>query len=139
MTKQLSLIYDFNECISILHNKAIEQPTIKLLIKNQRVLSLIGSYWLSLSKGNDILGVINEHILFIFYWLILGIFSSIGLGTGLQTGVLFVFPEIIARFNENKNEYIRENGFVSIYNQSISSINLQDEEIYSIIYKISKL
>lgn len=34
-------------------------------------------------------------------WFLLGILSSIGFGTGMQTGVLFVFPEIIAEYNRN--------------------------------------
>ena len=131
----LSLIYDFSECMTILYNKAVAQPYIKTLIKNQRVISLFGSYWLSLSKGNDILSVINDYIIFGLYWLTLGIFSSIGLGTGLQTGVLFVFPEIISRFNENKNAYISDNGLMSKYNQNLTRIDLQDEEVYSLIYK----
>ena len=63
----LSLIYDFSECMTILYNKAVAQPYIKTLIKNQRVISLFGSYWLSLSKGNDILSVINDYIIFGLY------------------------------------------------------------------------
>jgi len=37
----------------------------------------------------------EEIILFITWWLVLGILSSIGLGTGMHTGLLFLFPHIM--------------------------------------------
>lgn len=41
-----------------------------------------------------ILNNIEFGIEFVVWWLGLGIFSSIGLGSGLQSGVLFMFPHI---------------------------------------------
>jgi vacuole membrane protein 1 len=38
-------------------------------------------------------------------WFLLGVLSSIGFGTGMQTGVLFVFPEIIAEYKRNIESY----------------------------------
>ena len=35
------------------------------------------------------------------YWFILGILSSIGFGTGLQTGVIFVYPTIFSTYTDN--------------------------------------
>jgi vacuole membrane protein 1 len=37
----------------------------------------------------------GDLIKFITWWLLLGIVSSIGLGTGMHTGLLFLFPHII--------------------------------------------
>ena len=47
-------------------------------------------------------------------WFLLGILSSIGFGTGMQTGVLFVFPEIIAEFKRN-SIYFENNLNSNIY------------------------
>lgn len=38
---------------------------------------------------------IEFYVEFVFWWVGLGVLSSIGLGTGLQSGVLFLFPHII--------------------------------------------
>jgi len=43
----------------------------------------------------EVLGQIEFGIEFAVWWLGLGILSSIGLGSGLQSGVLFLFPHII--------------------------------------------
>ena len=40
----------------------------------------------------DYVDYINHNIYISFYWLGLGILSSIGLGAGLNTGLLFLFP-----------------------------------------------
>lgn len=43
----------------------------------------------------DFINKIEFYIEFFVWWLGLGILSSIGFGSGLQTGVLFLFPHII--------------------------------------------
>ena len=53
--------------------------------------------WLwELSKQHTVLGTIQvdieEYFFFHSYWFFLGVLSSIGLGTGLHTGVLFLMP-----------------------------------------------
>lgn len=48
---------------------------------------------------------ITRTILNYSIWFLLGILSSIGFGTGMQTGVLFVFPEIISEYNRNLEYY----------------------------------
>ena len=40
-------------------------------------------------------GFINQAVLFIVWWLGLGVLSSIGLGTGMHSGLLFLFPHIM--------------------------------------------
>ena len=36
-----------------------------------------------------------------FYWFLLGVLSTIGLGFGLPTGTLFIIPNIIHKYNNN--------------------------------------
>ena len=43
----------------------------------------------------NILNSIDFVVEYVVWWVGLGILSSIGLGSGLQTGVLFLFPHII--------------------------------------------
>jgi vacuole membrane protein 1 len=38
---------------------------------------------------------IEQCILFIVWWVGLGVLSSVGLGTGMHSGVLFLFPHIM--------------------------------------------
>lgn len=44
---------------------------------------------------SDFLGQIEFAAEYVIWWVGLGILSSIGLGSGLQSGVLFLFPHII--------------------------------------------
>ena len=48
---------------------------------------------------------ITRRMFSYFIWFLLGTLSSIGFGTGMQTGVLFVFPEIIATYQRNLEFY----------------------------------
>jgi len=43
----------------------------------------------------DLLTEIEKNVLFVIWWLGLGVLSSIGLGTGMHTGILFLFPHIL--------------------------------------------
>src|SRR5436853_68449 len=40
---------------------------------------------------------VKEFIFFSLKWFLMGVISSIGFGTGVPTGLLIVFPEIISR------------------------------------------
>jgi vacuole membrane protein 1 len=131
--KKLSLITDFNESYDVLKNKILQQSFVNKLISNRKFLKFITIFWFSLSWGCYPIEVINNYIGFILYWLGLGILSSIGLGTGLQTGVLFVFPEIISRFNNNKNNYLLDQGKMALFNTNAT--NLSSDEIYSLMYQ----
>jgi len=133
--KKLSLITDFNESYDVLKNKILQQSFVNKLISNQKFLKFITIFWFSLSWGCYPIEVINNYIGFILYWLGLGILSSIGLGTGLQTGVLFVFPEIIYRFNQNKNLYLIDHGKIIIRNANVTNMDLLSDEIYSLMYQ----
>src|SRR5579872_814445 len=40
---------------------------------------------------------VKEFIFYSLKWFLMGVASSIGFGTGMHTGMLIVFPEIISR------------------------------------------
>lgn len=71
----------------------INKPTILfVLISFLNIGFLIpGIYYLQM--------IIIEYL----WWLSLGVLSSIGFGTGIQTGMLFVFPKIIESYRELLN------------------------------------
>ena len=46
---------------------------------------------------------IYKNIIFYSYWFILGVLSTIGIGFGLQTGVIFVVPYVIDIYNTECN------------------------------------
>jgi membrane protein YqaA with SNARE-associated domain len=39
--------------------------------------------------------VVEDVVLFVVWWLGLGVLSSVGLGTGMHTGLLFLFPHVL--------------------------------------------
>jgi vacuole membrane protein 1 len=50
--------------------------------------------------------VLNNYIIIeCFYWFVLGILSTVGFGTGLHTGTLFLIPDIINTFNNTNPGY----------------------------------
>lgn len=40
-------------------------------------------------------GCLQENVKYMIWWVGLGVLSSIGLGTGMHTGLLFLFPHIL--------------------------------------------
>jgi len=65
-----------------------------IIILNTYLIILINLYLLFFKNSN----IVNNYLQSLnncIYWFILGILSSIGLGSGLQTGLLFLFPHII--------------------------------------------
>ncbi len=48
-----------------------------------------------ISSSNEIQDLYWFYFEYVFWWVGLGILSSIGMGTGLQSGVLFLFPHIV--------------------------------------------
>ena len=48
------------------------------------------------SVGNEMFMEAERLLLFAVWWLGLGVLSSIGLGTGMHTGMLFLFPHILS-------------------------------------------
>ncbi|POM68595.1 hypothetical protein PHPALM_15227, partial [Phytophthora palmivora] len=42
----------------------------------------------------ELLDEFNESVKFVVWWVGLGVLSSVGLGTGMHSGILFLFPHI---------------------------------------------
>jgi membrane protein YqaA with SNARE-associated domain len=105
----LSLIYNYDECITIIKHKIYNQPLVTPIIKHKPFLLYLAIMWLTLHWGCYPIAIFDNILTGYGYWLILGILSSIGLGTGLQTGVLFVLPEVISRFNQIESSHIMHN------------------------------
>ena len=81
-----------------LFDNLVSQMKIILTKENRLKLYLYLSYislYLSISPYFDFFESLNLIITDMFYWTLLGILSSIGLGFGLHTGVLFLFPLIV--------------------------------------------
>ena len=55
---------------------------------------LVICYWLTLTCFADELPSVLERGYTVYYWIILGVLSSVGLGSGLHTFILFVLPYI---------------------------------------------
>ncbi|CAI5722168.1 unnamed protein product [Hyaloperonospora brassicae] len=62
------------------------------------VLLPLAVLWLVASSRDGphrpLLDELNESVKFVVWWLGLGVLSSVGLGTGMHSGVLFLFPHI---------------------------------------------
>lgn len=65
------------------------------------VIFIISMYFASLpySPVYDYANLLIDVIKFMTWWLLLGIVSSIGMGTGMHTGLLFLFPHIVSVFS----------------------------------------
>ena len=101
--KKYSLYNNFSETIikfsSICYDKVVNYHS---QIKKITILSFLIIY---ADFALPEIQFITRRFFNYLVWFILGILSSIGFGTGMQTGVLFVFPEIIAEYNRNIEYY----------------------------------
>ena len=75
---------------------------------------------------------INNYIIYTLYWIGLGILSTIGFGTGIHTGVFFLFPYILSikdtaiECNSTNFNLLGENKFICHQNTNENTIpNLQ--------------
>jgi membrane protein YqaA with SNARE-associated domain len=65
------------------------------------LLPVVGLWWVLEQVPGPLTEVINQFefcIEFVTWWVGLGVLSSVGLGSGLQSGVLFLYPHIIKVF-----------------------------------------
>lgn len=46
-------------------------------------------------KAEPLVTEVETWIMFVVWWVGLGVLSSVGLGTGIHTGLLFLFPHIL--------------------------------------------
>lgn len=99
MDSRISLFYNPKLVIAL-----CKESFIHSCIDNKNYLFNKGLYfililinWLCLSYLpliNIYMSIINTNIYIYFYWVFMGIISSIGLGSGINTGVLVLFPFI---------------------------------------------
>ena len=146
-SKKLSLLKNSRECYDILKSKLVKNHYVSRIIQNRVFLSYFAFQWFLLTIGLTQIQYANRWIGNNLYWFVLGILSSIGLGTGLQTGVLFVFPYIISTYNQNKddllislnNTYTESNSDTLNYtldtNSTTNTYSLSNDDIYGLIYK----
>lgn len=114
-----------------------ESKLVKLFIR-RKIKSCVEVF--SVDFFNDILIIAFLNLLFIFisetykyvvfitfqyitvitYWFILGVMSTIGLGFGFHTGILFLFPKIIEEYDGSLTNTFYNN-FIPILLWSIGS------------------
>ena len=91
----------FKETLICFKNIVYNKSGIKKLYEIQYLVVLL--LFLNLSylipEINNVFSLICYYLL----WVFLGILSSVGLGTGLQTGLLFVFPKIFTEYDKLYN------------------------------------
>ena len=101
--KKYSLHKNFFETMNIFTNVCYDKIIIyHTQIKYSTILLFLIIY---LDFIEPQIQILTRCLLNYFIWFLLGIASSIGFGTGMQTGVLFVFPEIIAEYQRNNELY----------------------------------
>ena len=99
MSSKLSLINNFRRVISLNLNYVFD-----ILVNNKTIIKdyiliylLFHVFWNHLTNYYllaPLINIINFNVYIILYWFVLGILSSIGLGCGMNTGLLFLFPFI---------------------------------------------
>lgn len=150
-SKNYSLLKNPVKCYAILKSKMLKNHYVSKIIQNKIFLTYLAFHWFLLSIGLTQIQIANRWFGNNLYWFVLGILSSIGLGTGLQTGVLFVFPYIISIYNQNKDNLLisfnntdyGNYGDILNYTLKINSTennytytySLSDEDIHGLIYK----
>ena len=83
----LFLCFDYMKDVIKLYSQNIKDALLFILIFN-----LFWNQLHFIDCLEDYVNYINYNIYISFYWLGLGVLSSIGLGAGLNTGLLFLFP-----------------------------------------------
>ena len=94
-----SLIYNFNETLTQFGNIIYYKSGLSII--NYTSIMLFSTWLLLLSYFNSEVNYLCNTMTTYVYWIILGILSSVGFGTGLQTGVIFVYPKIIESYTYN--------------------------------------
>ena len=94
----ISLIHNFNQTLSLAYTYSKNEILESINKFKNKYLSIIGILFLYLFSVLFIpqMFMINNYIIFMIYWIGLGILSTIGLGTGMHTGIFFLFPFIIS-------------------------------------------
>jgi vacuole membrane protein 1 len=54
-----------------------------------------GLTFYAIGKAGPVVGDAEIWVLYVIWWVGLGVLSSIGLGTGMHSGLLFLFPHFL--------------------------------------------
>ncbi len=76
---------------SLQTHAVVSHPALVLGVLPLLVAHLLLRTWLAPALG----AIIEHYAAFAVWWVGLGVLSSIGLGTGMHTGMLFLFPHIL--------------------------------------------
>ncbi|KAF1776914.1 SNARE associated Golgi protein [Phytophthora cactorum] len=85
--RPLSVLYHFGVVFLRFLNRATRFVLLPLLLMWLVASSRDGSH-------RQLLDEFNESVKFVVWWVGLGVLSSVGLGTGMHSGILFLFPHI---------------------------------------------
>ena len=75
---------------------------------------------------------INNYIIYAFYWMFLGILSTIGLGTGMYTGTFYLFPYLLEIKSQSK---ICNNLSFSMYDLKCTNNEIDAFDNYQLLLK----
>lgn len=85
----------------VLEISALMQTYRRTMLNNKKTLALLAilvvtffTLWYIPGKHQVYVELIRKNALFVVYWVGLGVISSIGLGTGLHTFLLYLGPHI---------------------------------------------
>ena len=119
---QNSCLYGYNKTHQFLtHYKKIIKYCFYLLISN-----LILAYF------SEKVLMINNYIIYAFYWMFLGILSTIGLGTGMYTGTFYLFPYLLEIKSQSK---ICNNLSFSMYDLKCTNNEIDAFDNYQLLLK----
>tara|TARA_B110000495_G_C22921828_1_gene538550 strand:+ start:165 stop:1055 length:891 start_codon:yes stop_codon:yes gene_type:complete len=132
MMEKVNLITNFSYTLNLFYKNSLILFYNKLnIIKNnsekldkktiQKIILILLNFCLYtiLSDYSQVLLYCNSFVLKALYWVILGIFSTIGFGFGLQTGVFFVVPFILNEYNNTLQITEHSTGHLDILEQTV--------------------
>ncbi|EFJ52831.1 hypothetical protein VOLCADRAFT_120213 [Volvox carteri f. nagariensis] len=73
--------------------KWVASHPVTMLVILPALLAYAGTKWAGCYQ--ELLAEVEETVKYVVWWVGLGVLSSIGLGTGMHTGLLFLFPHIL--------------------------------------------
>ncbi|GLC40932.1 hypothetical protein PLESTB_000965300 [Pleodorina starrii] len=73
--------------------KWVASHPVTMLVVLPALLAYAGTKWAGYKE--ELLTEVEETAKYLVWWVGLGVLSSIGLGTGMHTGLLFLFPHIL--------------------------------------------
>ena len=95
MTTILVMAHNYKNTLCLAYDYVKHQVDIYISELKSRMYSMIFAAFLYIVMM-FYLPLLHSYIIFTVYWIGLGVLSTIGLGTGMHTGIFFLFPFIIS-------------------------------------------